>query len=249
MHTSWRTLHASLRRSVGALAFHRRFERIRNADPALGRFRDPAALLDALHARPEPVVGDTILAALIRVAQSDQPEGDAAVTLVLLALWPGLDAMRRRLQPHFAARGDDLTSEISARMVEGVRTMCLDRVGRIAATLIRNAERDTRRALAARWAEAAVTVPLEADEDRMKPSMTAPVMGAATEPDPDHAAQLLCERMRRQIGDDADLVAAVAIEGHSQSEAAALLGLGQDAARKRYQRALHRLRADLRVVA
>ncbi len=43
------------------------------------------------------------------------------------------------------------------------------------------------------------------------------------------------------IGKDADLVVAVAIEGATQREAADLFGLTYEAARKRYQRAMHLL--------
>jgi len=47
--------------------------------------------------------------------------------------------------------------------------------------------------------------------------------------------------IRKLLGDDAQLVIRVAIEGFPQAEAGAELGLTEAAARKRYQRAMRRL--------
>ncbi len=54
--------------------------------------------------------------------------------------------------------------------------------------------------------------------------------------------------MRKLLGDDALLVIRVAIEGFSQAEAAAELGLTEAAARKRYQRAMRRLNDALQEI-
>ena len=58
-------------------------------------------------------------------------------------------------------------------------------------------------------------------------------------------AAALRDELHRLIGIDALLVIRVAIEGYSQAEAAAEFGLSHEAARKRYQRAMRRLRAAL----
>ena len=50
------------------------------------------------------------------------------------------------------------------------------------------------------------------------------------------------ERLRPVIGADAPLVVAIAVVGERQQDAAAALGLSHDAGRKRYQRALKRMR-------
>ena len=52
---------------------------------------------------------------------------------------------------------------------------------------------------------------------------------------------LLNGAVRKLLGDDALLVIRVAVEGFSQAEAGAALGLTEAAARKRYQRAMRRL--------
>jgi RNA polymerase sigma-70 factor (ECF subfamily) len=44
------------------------------------------------------------------------------------------------------------------------------------------------------------------------------------------------------LGGDAGLILAVAVDGRTQQEAGERLGLGREAARKRYQRGLGRLR-------
>jgi RNA polymerase sigma-70 factor (ECF subfamily) len=51
------------------------------------------------------------------------------------------------------------------------------------------------------------------------------------------------------IGADALLVIRVAIEGYTQAEAAAGLGIPLEAARKRYQRAIHRLRDAIKEIS
>ena len=57
-------------------------------------------------------------------------------------LWPGLDAVRRRLLWRKAGRSDEVSSEVLARATETLRGLALDRVSRIAATVLRNVERD-----------------------------------------------------------------------------------------------------------
>ena len=54
--------------------------------------------------------------------------------------------------------------------------------------------------------------------------------------------RLLDGDLRRWIGNDADLLMAVAVIGETQEEAGARVGLGPEAARKRYQRARQALR-------
>ncbi|WP_281843805.1 hypothetical protein [Sinisalibacter aestuarii] len=55
----------------------------------------------------------------------------------------------------------------------------------------------------------------------------------------------LIERLTALIGGDAALVVAVAVMGFSRKEAGHVLGFGHDAARKRYQRAIVKLREEL----
>lgn len=231
MHSPWPALHAQLVRSTHTLAFQLQFKTTTGAEPTLSRFVDPPALLDALHG-PEGK-GDArnaILAALVRRAMA-APE--PATTLLLLALWPGLDAVHRRLSRHFRGRPDALVSEITSRAVAGIRFLDLGKVHRIAATLIRNCERDIVRSLQREAREGRPLVPSDWE-----------AIAASPQPDvdADRAVLRLLERLRLVVGTDAPLVIAIAVVGERQEDVAAAFGLSHEAGRKRYQRALKRVR-------
>jgi RNA polymerase sigma-70 factor (ECF subfamily) len=240
MRAPWHALHSNLLRTSDTLSFQQRFRRIREASDALRRFPDPAAVLDHLHAQDgDAAEKNAILAALLEAAQDSGDCGQTADVLLLLALWPGLDAIYRRLVRHFRGDPEALVSEISCRMALGIRRLDPGRVTWIAATLIRNTERDIRRGLRAAWADQAQRGPLP--EDLARPDPPSPLAlpeGIA----PEAAAGLVADRLRPIVGADAVLVAAVAILGERQQEAAARLGLSHEAGRKRYRRALERLR-------
>ncbi|SHF44949.1 RNA polymerase sigma-70 factor, ECF subfamily [Ruegeria intermedia] len=229
MSFKWHEIHDSLMNSSATLQFQKAFEALRRGDPVLGRFTDPAALLDVLH---EPTGcaerKNRILIALVATAQSDGLASDCAVTLALLALWPGLDAVRRRLLWCKAGRPDEVSSEVLARATETLRGLDLDQVNRIAATVLRNVERDALRAHCREAARALVAANAEPDE------LPAGSPGAE--------AIFLRRDVGRLVGLDADLVLRVAVDGFTQREVAGTLGLSEAAARKRYQRAMGRLR-------
>lgn len=229
MSFEWPEIHESLMMTTNTLTFQKSFETLRHRDPALGRFTDPAALLDMLHARAGCAERkNRILGALVAAAQGDGPASDCAVTLALLVLWPGLDAVRRRLLWRKAGRSDEVSSEVLARATETLRGLALDRVSRIAATVLRNVERDALRAHCREVARAHAAANAETEE------LAAPTPGAE--------AIFLLRDIERLVGRDADLILQVAVEGATQREVAGELGLSEAAARKRYQRAKRRLR-------
>lgn len=151
---------------------------------------------------------------------------------MLLVLWPGLDGVHARLRRHYRGRGEDLASDITAQATLTIRRLDLDSVERIAATVLRNVERDLRRTLAGEWARTAQSAPLHEPEEREISSVEIDVV-----------SRIDAMRLCASLGDDGPLVAAVAIEGLSQREAADRLGLTHEAARKRFQRALARARS------
>jgi DNA-directed RNA polymerase specialized sigma24 family protein len=151
----------------------------------------------------------------------------------LLALWPGLDAIRRRSLSRRLGTADEVASDLLARTTEAVRGLDLGRVNWIAATVLRNVERDMIRARRRDLAHDKLPRELE------------PLVRKTSEPDPAISDSRLNAELRRVIGDDALLVIRVAIEGFSQAEVAVELGLTESAARKRYQRAMRRLHAAL----
>ena len=230
MSLAWHEIHDHLMTVSSTFSFHRQFERFRSTYPGLSDFSDPAALLDHLHqVRVEPEVKNQLLRALLRVAQSDGPSADCALTLLLLVLWPGLDAVRQRSIRRRLGAPDEIASDVLARATEALRGLDLGRVNKIAATILRNIERDMIRA---RQREQAFASDLDIDD-----LVAWPANEEGAIPD------LLWRRdLSRLLGEDASLVCAVAMYGFTQAEVAVVLGLSVDATRKRYQRALRRLR-------
>ena len=233
MSFEWHEIHDSLVMTTNTLSFQKSFQALRRGDSALGRFTDPAALLDMLHSRAGCAERkNRVLRALVAAAQGEGLASDCAVTLALLALWPGLDAVRRRLSWRKAGRPDEVSSEVLARPTETLRGLNLDRVSRIAATVLRNVERDALRAHCRETARANASVDFEPDALGERHHVA--LAGAE--------AILLRRDVGRLLGRDADLVLRVAVEGSTQREVAGELGLSEAAARKRYQRATRRLR-------
>jgi DNA-directed RNA polymerase specialized sigma24 family protein len=114
-------------------------------------------------------------------------------------------------------------------------------VNRVAATLLRNLERDLKRAWQAEALHLIDTYDDERDLDETDPNHPVsglPSQGVALD---DQRRWL---RVRQIIGGDADLVRRVVLEGYSQADAGRFQGLGPDTARKRFQRAMTRLAAS-----
>ncbi|MTW18322.1 sigma-70 family RNA polymerase sigma factor [Rhodoplanes serenus] len=239
MSFAWHAIRDHLMHSSSTLGFQRAFDNLRRAHAALAPFRDPAGLLDGLHRGPgDPDQKNLILSAFVEAAQGDGPASDSALTLLLLALWPGLDAIRRRSIWRRIGSADEIASDVLALTTEAVRGLDLKRVNRIAATVLRNVERDmirARRREAERESATTSIVPEDVPADRA---------GHHLAPEDAHLQSDVC----KLIGADAVLVIRVAIEGFSQAEVALELGLTEAAARKRYQRATCRLRDALQEI-
>jgi RNA polymerase sigma-70 factor (ECF subfamily) len=236
MSFSWHEIRNHLTRDSSTLGFQHDFHAIRHDHPALSRFHDPAGLLDALHhGMASADEKNQLLEALIEAAQADGTAADCALTLMLLALWPGLDAVYRRSRWRGAGSSDELSSEVLTRATEAVRCIDLRRVHRYAATILRNVERDLLRARQREVCAQSLNVEIDPDEVAAEPVASEP--GASPE--------WLHREMLRIVGADAALVISVAVDGATQAEAASELGLTAAAARKRYQRALRRARERL----
>ncbi|MBL6425915.1 MAG: sigma-70 family RNA polymerase sigma factor [Maritimibacter sp.] len=197
--------------------------------PELARFEAPGDLIAFCHGPGgDPDEKNGVLRALVHHAQCLGDPQRTAASVLTLALWPGLDAIRGRLARYYRGDQDLLAGELVGRLAQGIGSIDLNAVSRIAATLLRNVERDLKRALVRAQGRR---------EDQIDDALPAP------DPDTPPLPRDLCNKLRAHIGSDADLVVAVAVFGFSQKEAARALGLSHDAARKRYQRALARLAA------
>ena len=235
MSIAWHEIRDHLMFSSSTLGFQNTFDALRRSSELLAHFADPTALLDTLHVGGRaPDEKNQLLVALVRVAQSDGETADCALTLMLLALWPGLDAVRRRSIWRRIGTGDEIASEILARASEAIRGLDLQRVNWIAATILRNIERDLIRTRQREDRHQSLRSQTDPDE--------IPTDGQASA----NASSALLDRdLVRIVGTDADLVIRVAVDGFSQAEVASELGLSEAATRKRYQRATRRLRDAL----
>ena len=170
---------------------------------------------------------------MVTGAQGVGPASDCALTLTLLALWPGLDAIRNRCLRRRISVPDDVASDLLARVTELIRGLDLTRVNQIAATLLRNVERDLLRSVCRETARQQAGAPIEPDWIAAPPCWAELI----------HMRSELRRDLAALIGEDADLVLGVALDGASQIEIGAALSLTESAARKRYQRATEKIRA------
>lgn len=243
MRALWQSLHTKLLQSLESHSGRKQFGAVKQAQPALGRFSDPIGLLDFLHSRDgDPKEKNAILEALVSEAQGGSG-AEHAVTLLWLGLWPGLDSLYRRLWRHFRQEADELVSAISEQFTIAVHRADLSGIRRLAATLLLNVERDIRRGLRHAWAERSLQVDLP-DADDLDALMQGRIC-RASHLGLDDEMGLIRDHLARLVGGDADLVVAVVIFGEGQCEAADRLGISYDATRKRYQRAIQRIRREI----
>jgi DNA-directed RNA polymerase specialized sigma24 family protein len=246
----WQSLHAHLLQSLEFHSARKQFGAVRQERPALKRYSDQFALLDFLHSKDgDQGEKNGILEALVNEAQDGGAGAQHAVTLLWLGLWPGLDGLYRRLWRHFRQAPDELVSAISEQFTVAVHRADLSGIRRLAATLLLNVERDIRCGLRRAWAERNLQVDLPEPDDldalmhgrACRSSHLGLPPGAST----DDETGLIRNYLARLVGVDADLVVAVVILGEGQYEAANRLGISHDAARKRYQRAIQRIRIEI----
>lgn len=241
MSFSWNALHAGLRADIARHRFLRCFNALTPGWADLSAFPEPQALLDQQHrvsvdAKPDR---DRVIRALVGAAQVGGDSTSPAQTVLLLALWPGLDAVRGRLRRFRPA--EDIAPDIIGAFIVEVGRINLDRVNRVAATLLRNLERGLKRAWQAEALHHTDSFDEEWDLDETNPNDPVSSLPSREAIIDD---RLRWQRMRMIIGGDTDLVRRVVLEGYSQAEAGRFQGLAPDAARKRFQRAMARLAAS-----
>jgi RNA polymerase sigma-70 factor (ECF subfamily) len=252
MRSQWEALHESLAQSVRTRKAGQQFNEVRRQRRVLARFEKPVSLLKYLTQKGGDLdEKDAIYAALVKAIQSREREGPLALQLLWLGLWPALDALYRRRIRWFAQAPQELVSEIIDCLNEVIAGMDFSRVRRVAATLARSTERKVVERLHALWNESArrgrfpeeatlgAVEPIEPEEKQ--PSPFGVEEGASDEEE----LAALQEWLAGEVGEDASLVMGAVIYGESQRALAERLGLRHDAARKRFQRALARLRKRL----
>jgi DNA-directed RNA polymerase specialized sigma24 family protein len=139
---------------------------------------------------------------------------------------------------------------MSDRFTTVIHRLDTCRVRRVAATILRNTERLIREGLRAEWQYLSCATP-QPEEEIIRLASAAPYRRSETffgfplGTDADTATEMLRKALVSLIGPDGDLVIAVAVLGEHQNETAARLEVSACAARKRYQRAVARLRTHL----
>lgn len=251
MRAGWEALHTSLVRSVRSLTADKNFNTLKKIEPGLQRFTGPIGLLDFLTSKGGSLDDkDDIYRALVTVVQRGGPESELATSLLWLGLWPGLDAVFRRALGFYFAAPEELVSDIGDRFTYSIHRADLSRIRRVAATLTRNTERDVRNGRLDERDELARRAEMPSDDCSVL---------ADTHPEPDGASTLglmqglpaareiaaIRDWLKPIVGADADLVIGAAIYGEHQSELGKRLGITHAAARKRFQRAIKRIRQRL----
>ena len=264
MRARWEALHAALDRSVHSLQADQSFQQIKQR-PALAAFDQPHEVVEHLANKGGDLdEKDRILGVLVTlVQQREQPE--LASALLWLGLWPGLDAVYRRRQRNFRGQPEELIAELGDVFTSIVGRLDLEVVHRVAATLVRSTERDVVERRKRVWAEepflvhAEVFAPLRDHDDRIvvageadraarkawEASLVSTPLGLTQGLSFEDDLDALRVWLASVVGEDAELLLAVLVLDETQREAGQRLGLSHDAARKRFQRALARLREHL----
>jgi hypothetical protein len=172
---------------------------------------------------------DRVLAALVELAR--ERDDHVVSALLWLALWPGLcNVYGRRIRRHRDA--DEVISAIALAFTLAVYELDVGRVRRIAATLVRNTER--------RVADLQRAPREEVGHD----DVIELASNEADSPERLTEGRLLHGWLTTQLGADGNLVFAMLAFGDTQQEAAARVGISRTVAKKRFQRAIVRLRGD-----
>jgi RNA polymerase sigma-70 factor (ECF subfamily) len=226
VRTRWETLYETFN-DIVRNTDERTFTRLASGAP-LAAFPDLQGLLAYLvEGTGDLDERDRVLGALVAQARRAHTR-ELATALLWLALWPGLCGVyRRRLR--WRACADESVSAIAYEFTSLVAELDVARVRRVAATLVRSTERAVVAALRAPSEE----VPLGAS--LLETLNVSPCVL-------EHELRVARQWLERLLGTDADLVLAVAVLDEPHGEAAERIGISAVSARKRYQRALARMR-------
>lgn len=251
MRSRWEHMHGGLLRSMARRESVTSFEELQRRAPPLSAFGGPAAVVAFLVDKGSGLLArDRVLRSLVDEARGGSARR-IALALLLLGLWPALDAIFRKRSRLFQADAHDIELEIVDRFIAQVQRLDLARVSCLAATLVRNTERDVVDARVRERARAAkqdavtpdaLAAPAEGDD--------APAVSLFGLPpgqtEADHVAGLH-RWLQSAVGRDADLVVDAVIHERTRLALAASLGISHAATRKRLERALQRARAALRI--
>lgn len=242
MRTTWSALHQSLCATLNRSSSEMAFNAMRQDCPEIAPFQSIASVLEHQHGpSTDAVKRFGLIRDLVTAAQSAQPYHSTAQVMVIVALWPGLDAVFWQLWRAFPGARDDLSGEIVAQIGVAILSIDLERVTAVTGTLLRNLKRDICRDL--------IGARLLAEESRQfdNPAVEAKATLLAWQNTVE--VQSIDDHLANLAPRDVQLLKRMFLIGETQEEAGRALGLNPDAARKRYQRALEKLRARQKIPA
>lgn len=243
MRSQWESLRAGLIRSLDTSDAITMFEELQLRSNSLEGLASPAELAAALSCFGGLNERDPALWALVEAAR-DPRVARLAQTLLLLGLWPALDAIFRRRFSLFKARSQELASEIVASFTLEVQRVDLRRVTCLTATLLRNTERNLVRRRCSELKRAAKFTEVTADLAAVQPPepIAASPFGLTVNHSDADSIAALSRWLHHAIGEDAGVVVDAVLAGMTCTQIAARLGISHAAARKRLCRALARAR-------
>jgi DNA-directed RNA polymerase specialized sigma24 family protein len=242
----WDALEQDLWTSVQAPEATREFGGFQAGSEVLVAFEDVSELVGYLRDVERGFAGkDAVVAALVGHARGDDARARLALALLWLGLWRQLSAVYTRRLSSFGSP-TDAVAEIAEHFTRQVRTAELARICRLTATLVRNTERDVASCAAREWRAALHARDAVVVED----ACAVGARGGALVP---ASFGLPAEEERAALGrwlggivrGDSELVLAFVVDGLSHDAVARRQGMSRENARKRYQRALGRIRAHL----
>ena len=146
MRAQWHAFYQRLTSLIHRTSSEHQYEAIRMRYPALASLLN----IDQMFFYQQCPGGDpeqrnAVLRSLVVDAQSGAVTSELAANILVLALWPGLDAVYSRLCRDYPHERADISDDIVGQLTLGICRLDLVAVHRIAATLIMNTERDLRR--------------------------------------------------------------------------------------------------------
>jgi RNA polymerase sigma-70 factor (ECF subfamily) len=237
MRAQWQALHLQFSALIHRKSSERLYDLVQARHPELSEL----LCIDELVFRQQcqggdPALRNAVLRALVVEAKADDDAAELASTVLILALWPGLDAVHGRLCRDFPVARSEHGGDILTYMSIAIQELDLKAVNRIAATLVMNAERDLRRSLVASSRRGRSELSIET-------LAGAAALSVPASDDTFLPIDVWRDRLTKLLGRDAALFLRIIILGETQKQAGQALGLSYDAARKRHQRGMIKMKA------
>jgi RNA polymerase sigma-70 factor (ECF subfamily) len=222
----WSVLHRDLCKSLRSSETQLQFRHWRSQSPLFEPFEEPAVLVALLQRDDvDLVVKEPLIRHLVAEAQRSS---SAAQTVLWLANWPWLDRLHATQRRYWPVA--ELTSSLTTAFLARVRRLRLDRVRTVTVSLAMCTRRDLILLSRRRRAE------LKSNAARARDGRWV----RANQEDLFVTAEVLAVLSP----DDAELVVAACVGEEDLRAAGERLGLSHDVARKRYARALEKIRRE-----